>query len=324
MLKDKPLKKPFWMFNKHIETIASIFFLKNLNLKMKTQRVFTPDYDFIDIDFVINDPQKKNSIIIFHGLEGSSKSFYCKSIIRHFSKKKWNIYIPKFRSCGDHENWSLKTYNGIIKSDILFILSKFCCSNENIFIFGTSLGASNILNVLGECHLKQIKKVFLSSPVLDFVSAGSKLSSHFITKFIYGNYFLKKLKRKLLKKKIKFPGYFDHINITDINSIKKFDDLYTAPFHGFHNAYDYWEKANCSEKLNDIKYKTYILISQNDPICISKYSYFSEGQYKVSNNVNLYVSKFGGHSSFLSGFFFSNHDWFMRKLDLFFESFINE
>ena len=81
MLKDKPLKKPFWMFNKHIETIASIFFLKNLNLKMNTQRVFTPDYDFIDIDFVINDPQKNNSIIIFHGLEGSSKSFYCKSII---------------------------------------------------------------------------------------------------------------------------------------------------------------------------------------------------------------------------------------------------
>ena len=63
MLKDNPLKKPFWMFNKHIETIASIFFLKNLNLKMNTQRLFTPDYDFIDIDFVINDPQKNNSII---------------------------------------------------------------------------------------------------------------------------------------------------------------------------------------------------------------------------------------------------------------------
>ena len=58
---------------------------------MNTQRLFTPDYDFIDIDFVINDPQKNNSIIIFHGLEGSSKSFYCKSIIRHF--KKNGIYI---------------------------------------------------------------------------------------------------------------------------------------------------------------------------------------------------------------------------------------
>ena len=57
------------------------------------------------------------------------------------------------------------------------------------------------------------------------------------------------------------------------------------------------------KKLNKIKYKTYIIISQNDPICISKYSYFSEGQYKVNNNVNLYVSKFGGHSSFFSGFF---------------------
>ena len=65
MFKDKPLKKPFWMFNKHIETIASIFFLKNLNLKMNTQRVFTPDYDFIDIDFVINDPQKKRIPLLF-------------------------------------------------------------------------------------------------------------------------------------------------------------------------------------------------------------------------------------------------------------------
>ena len=84
------------------------------------------------------------------------------------------------------------------------------------------------------------------------------------------------------------------------------------------------KKQVVQKKLNKIKYKTYILISQNDPICISKYSYFSEGQYKVNNNVNLYVSKFGGHSSFFSGFFFLNHDWFMRKLDLFFESFINE
>ena len=324
MLKNKSLKKPFWMFNKHIETIASIFFLKNLKLKLSTQRIFTPDYDFIDIDFVINDPKKKNSIIIFHGLEGSSESFYCKSIIKHFSKKNWNIYIPKFRSCGDYDNWSLKTYNGIVKADILLILRKFCFANENIFIFGTSLGASNILNVLDECNLKQIKKIFLSSPVFDFIAAGSKLSSNIIIKFIYGNYFLKKLKRKLFKKKIKFPGYFDHINIKSINSIKKFDDLYTAPFHGFNNAYDYWKKASCSEKLTDVKYQTFILISQNDPICISKFSYFPEGEHKLGNNVKLFVSKFGGHSSFLSGYFFLNHDWFMRKLDLFFESFANE
>ena len=172
--------------------------------------------------------------------------------------------------------------------------------------------------------MKQIKRVFLSSPVLDFVYSGSKLSFHFFTKFIYGNYFLKKLKRKLFKKKIKFPGYFDHIKIADINSIKKFDDLYTAPFHGFNNAYDYWKKASCSEKLNNIKYQTYILISQNDPICSSKYSCFPEGQHKVNNSVKLYVSKFGGHSSFFSGFFILNHDWFMRKLDFFYESFINE
>ncbi len=81
-----------------------------------------------------------------------------------------------------------------------------------------------------------------------------------------------------------------------IKSLKAFDDLYTAPAHGFKDAYDYYEKNSSLQFLPNIQVPIFILNAENDSFLSSNCYPFSLAE--KSKNIYLETPKYGGHVGF--------------------------
>jgi predicted alpha/beta-fold hydrolase len=81
-----------------------------------------------------------------------------------------------------------------------------------------------------------------------------------------------------------------------MKSLKDFDNLYTAPVHGYFNAEDYYRKNSPIATLHTIESPVLILNAQND-------SFLSQACLplnlaKSSKNIYLEAPKYGGHVGF--------------------------
>ena len=95
------------------------------------------------------------------------------------------------------------------------------------------------------------------------------------------------------------PYFPDKMNIETYQKIKTlfdFDNLYTAPAHGFIDALDYYEKSSSIQFLENIKVPVLILSAKND-------SFLSKECYPIAlasqlKNIYLEVPNYGGHVGF--------------------------
>ena len=73
------------------------------------------------------------------------------------------------------------------------------------------------------------------------------------------------LKPKALAKLERFPGLFDRERLLAANDLYAFDNVVTAPLHGFRDTDDYWHRASAKHVLDDITVPTLVLNARNDP-----------------------------------------------------------
>jgi predicted alpha/beta-fold hydrolase len=124
------------------------------------------------------------------------------------------------------------------------------------------------------------------------------------------------LKRKSLQKLKIHPGLYDAAAVRRARTMREFDDLVTAPLHGFKNTDDYWEKASAKPWLKRIAAPTLIVHAKNDPFLPER---FLPRDDEVSPAVTLDFPNQGGHVGFVSGSFPGRLDWLPRRLLTFFE-----
>ena len=96
-----------------------------------------------------------------------------------------------------------------------------------------------------------------------------------------------------------------------------FDDVVTAPLHGFSGTDDYWQRASSKPWLRSVAVPTLVLNARNDPF-IPAASLPNEAE--VSSSVTLEQPEHGGHAGFVSAPFPGRLDWLPRRLVQFFES----
>jgi len=110
--------------------------------------------------------------------------------------------------------------------------------------------------------------------------------------------FLVMLHQKIKTKMKLLPGLIDDKGYNKIKDFKAFDDRYTAPVHGFKNAYDYWEKCSSKSFIPDITVPTLIINAENDPFLPE--ACFPVKEAGSNKHVTLSMPESGGHVGFVS------------------------
>ncbi len=308
-------RAPWWLPGRHLQTIYPALALRGRPPAYRRERWDTPDGDFIELDWV-DAPSGRPLVVLFHGLEGNSRSPYAAALMRAAATQGWAGVVPHFRGCGGSPNRLPRAYHSGDAAEIDWILTRLHALGRPIAVAGVSLGGNALLKWLGmhgeRCTGLVHAAAAISAP-LDLTAAGAALRSGFNR--LYTREFLRTLVPKTLRKTQDFPGRFDTRRIAGARDFDTFDDAYTAPAHGFEGVADYWRRASSKPDLPGIRVPTLVLNARNDPFLPARH--LPHGG-EVSKHVTLEQPPHGGHVGFVSGPFPGHLQWLPGRLLEFF------
>ena len=307
---------PAWLSNGHLQTIIPAKLLTIPKVTYRRERWVTPDNDFIDLDFV-DAVADAPMVVLFHGLEGSSDSHYARALMAEVHSRGWAGVVIHFRGCSGELNHAPRFYHSGDSAEINWVLQRIQQQQQQslrpLFVCGVSLGGNAMLRWLGE-HQQQagfVQAACAVSAPMDLAQGGAALSSGFNK--IYTSVFLRTLKPKCLQKLAQFPGLFDREKMLSAKNLYEFDNVVTAPLHGYKSTEDYWDRASAKHILGDITVPTLVLNAKNDP--------FLPGQHlpkHASASVTLDYPQQGGHVGFAGREFPGNNRWLPKRVLHFF------
>lgn len=307
---------PRWLPGGHLQTIWPLL-RKGPLPDFRRERWDTPDGDFIDLDWLPHRPGAP-LVILFHGLEGSSRSPYARSLMRHLAARGWNGVVPHFRGCSGEPNRQPRAYHSGDADEIGWILERLAALHPRVprYAAGVSLGGNALLLWLGTRGLAASHIVSAAAaicPPLDLSAAGHNLGRGFNR--LYTRHFLATLKANAALKLQRHPGLFDAEAMLRATNLYEFDNLVTAPLHGFLNTDDYWLRASSKPHLTGIRLPTLLINPLNDPFLPARHL---PGGDEVSACIQLEQPAGGGHVGFVSGPWPGNLDWLPNRLVRFF------
>ena len=309
-------RAPWWLPGGHAQTLYGTLFA-HAKIGWKRERWDTPDGDFIDVDRLAGSAGAP-LVVLFHGLEGGSGSHYACALARELGRRGWRGAVAHFRGCSGEPNRLGRAYHSGDADEIGWILRRMRAESKAgpLFAIGISLGGNALLKWLGEdAAASQVltAAAAVSAPV-DLMAAGDALGRGF--NLVYTYHFLMTMRRKAEEKLARFPDLFDAQAMRRSGTLRAFDDVVTAPLHGFRDTDDYWTRASSKPVLGRIGVPTLLLNARNDPF-LPEAALPDPSQ--VSAAVRLEFPEEGGHAAFVSDPFPGDIDWMPRRVTAFFE-----
>lgn len=259
------------------------------------ERLETPDGDFVDLDG--RPDGRSRAIVICHGLEGHSRRAYVLGLARAFERAGFDPWALNFRGCSGESNRTCGAYHSGLSDDLHLAVAHLAGRYRTVVAAGFSLGANVVLKYLGEPRddrPRQLHSGIAFSAPCDLASSAIELNKP--KNWLYRERFLRTLKKKLRLKAACFPGLPDARTIHRLRTLDQFDDLYTAPVHGFADAADYYRRASSRQFLMGIDRPTLMLSAQDDPILAPEC--FPWAEAKLQPFLHLCTPLYGGHTGF--------------------------
>jgi predicted alpha/beta-fold hydrolase len=315
-----PYRAPRWLTGSHAQTIWPNF-LTRPEVRYRRERVVTPDGDFWDFDWA-DAPAGNDAaplVVLFHGLEGGSGSHYARALMASLAEIGWRGVIPHFRGCGGELNLKPRAYHSGDHEEVGAILAAIrtrIAPRTVVYAAGVSLGGSALLNWLGRAGPDAARALTAAAAVsapLDLTAAGIAIGRGLNR--IYAWHFLDTLKPKSAAMARRHPGLLDETQLRRVRTMYDFDDVVTAPLHGFTGAADYWQRASCKPWLRNIAVPTLVLNAKNDPFIPGA---SLPGPAGASRDVVLEQPDHGGHAGFVVDPFPGRLTWLPRRLLQFF------
>ena len=118
---------------------------------------------------------------------------------------------------------------------------------------------------------------------------------------VYQKNFLRSLQRKARLKLESYPDLVETERLRNARTMFDFDDVFTAPVHGFSGAEDYYSRSSSLAWLHRISVKTLLLSAIDDPFLPPQVLH--EVRKLAARNSNLHVefTPHGGHVGFVAG-----------------------
>ena len=303
-------RAPWWLPGGHLQTIWPSLFSRSTvgePPQFRRERWTTPDQDFIDVDFLVDPPgasadaATRPLLILFHGLEGSSRSGYAKAFACLAREQGWSYAVPHFRGCSGELNLAPRAYHSGDYEEVEWILQRMAERRGGpVLAVGISLGGNMLLRWAEESGESAASKALAVAAVcspIDMAAGGRAISSGF-ARHTYTRMFLGTMKPKALAKLRQHPGLFDERRLLAARDLYEFDNVFTAPLHGFRDTDDYWTRSSSKPRLREIRIPALVLNALNDPFVPSS---SLPAQSEVGPHVTLWQPKDGGHVGFAGG-----------------------
>jgi predicted alpha/beta-fold hydrolase len=241
------------------------------------------------------------TVILVHGLEGSSNSQYVVGNSNKLWRAGCNVVRMNMRNCGGTEALTPTLYHSGLSNDVLAVMNFFVeqYKLESISLVGYSMGGNLVLKLAGELGSTappQLRSVAGVSPAVDLGPSADAL--HLPQNRLYEMKFLRALLRRFRRKAMLFPRAYDANRAVGIRSLREFDEKITALYSGFSGASDYYYRAAAARVLDRIAVPTLILHALDDPFV--RLSAESRSVLIANPNITLVESKHGGHCAFLA------------------------
>ena len=208
------------------------------------------------------------TLVMWHGIEGSSASAYMLSMAAKAFRAGFNVVRMNMRNCGGTEHLTPTLYHGGMSTDARAVIEELIGRDRltRILLAGFSLGGNNVLKMAGEFEDSpppELLGVCAVSPSID-LHAGSVLLMK-RRNWIYHHNFLYRLRNRIRLKAKLFPGMYDTGGLRSARTIRQFDERYVAPAFGFSGADDYYTRASSLPHIARIRIPTLIIHAQDDP-----------------------------------------------------------
>ncbi len=297
---------PYWLPGGNLQTIWPALYSRRVlgaPPEYMRERWAAPDDDFVDVDFLVQ-PQgaeQKTLLVMFHGLEGSSRSHYSEAFADYAQTHGMAFAVPHFRGCSGELNRAPRAYHSGDFEEIGWVLQRMRQRHTGpIIAVGVSLGGNALLRwaqEMGDAAGGVVSAVAAVSSPID-LAAGGMAIGHGFNRLVYTRMFLKTMKPKALRKLAQHPGLFDRQALLEARNLYEFDNVFTAPLHGFKSTDDYWSRASAKPHLHCIRIPALVVNARNDPF-VPAWSLPLRNE--VGDHVTLWQPADGGHVGFPSG-----------------------
>jgi predicted alpha/beta-fold hydrolase len=243
---------------------------------------------------------ERPTLVALHGLESSSDAHYVRGLADKAFAAGLNAVRLNQRNCGGTEHLSDSLYHSGLTHDVIAVMRELIDVDRltQFAVAGYSLGGNLALKLAGDFGAepaRELRAVCAVSPTMDLAVCVDALEEK--QNAIYQWHFVRNLKRRMRRKAKASPGTWSLTPLPQIRSIRQFDDAFTAPFHGFRDAADYYHRASAMRVIDKITVPTLIITAADDPFVPP--GPFRERAVVRNRNITVKITEHGGHCGFV-------------------------
>jgi len=248
------------------------------------------------------EPAARPTLVALHGLEGSHDGHYMAGLADKAWRRGWNAVLVNQRNCGGTEPLGPRLYHSGLTSDPRAVIRELVERDglRDVGLVGYSLGGNLALKLAGEladAGELPVRAIAAVSPTIELDVCVRAIERK--VNIAYHLNFVRQLRARLRRMAELWPGRFDLEPLDRIWTIRKFDDVYTAPHHGFGDAATYYRLASAMRVIDLARIPTLIISAADDPVVPPHQ--FREAAVAANPAVTVRLERHGGHCGFFAG-----------------------
>jgi uncharacterized protein len=239
-------------------------------------------------------------LLALHGLEGSSEAHYMRGIAAKAFARGFSVILLNQRNCGGTEALCAGLYHSGLTADARHVIDEVARTDgiDRIVVAGYSLGGNLALKLAGDYSTSappQLRAVCAVSPIIEIERCVDALERR--SNILYQLNFVRGLRARMRRKALAHPDRFDLTRLGEVWTVRRFDDMFTAPYFGFNGASDYYHRASAMRVIDRIAVPALIITSADDPFV--PVEPFRDAKVTSNANITLQITKHGGHCGFV-------------------------
>jgi uncharacterized protein len=301
---EKEFREHGLLRNPHMMTIAATFWRRRFpKLPASETRLFEtePGTRVRGECHWQTEPRTRRTLVLLHGLEGSSESGYMLGTAERAWTAGMNVVRLNQRNCGGTEQLTPTVYNSGMSGDIRTVIAELIARDgmREVCAAGFSMGGNLVLKMAGDLGSdapRELRAVVAVAPALDLAACADSIAEP--ENFLYERHFVRKLKERIARKERLFPGIIKLSSLDSVRTVRQYDNAVTAPLCGFRDASDYYARCSAGQLLGRIARPTLILVAEDDTIV--PFASITRADAEQNPNIKLVSTRHGGHCAFIS------------------------
>jgi len=311
-VKGSGYRRAGWLPGPHLGTVYASVARPWPRPSFRRERWDLPDGDFLDVDRLDGPRAGAPLLVISHGLEGNSRASYVRGLAAAASRRGLAVAAWNFRGCSGEPNRLLRQYHSGETGDLAAVVGRLAAEDpaRPLLVAGFSLGGNQLVKWLGEQGddvPSPVRAAVAVSVPFDLEACAIALDGPGFWPFVYRERFLRRLRRKALRKALEHPGSIDAVAVRRSRTFSDYDGLVTARLHGFASAQDYWRRCSSARFLGGVRRDLLLLSADDDPLVPARTIPVIGARDNPS--VTLEVTPGGGHVAFVAGTPLSPEFW---------------